>query len=262
MSNLETRIDEVSKILRSDLNAKIEHNKGLLDKTLDYVMDSIQNRATELTQQDGASEESSLGEMLRSLYIPDAELALYHEHDRSRKQVSQILERDLKAKIEHNKGIPELIAETEAKDAEKAVCALKYAGAKSQDNKEVVLRAVTLNAYDLRYASERLRDDRDVVLAAVQQDGFALEYASYRLCDDEDVVLAAACSNMAALVYASEELKSDDVRIRKLIKKRRKEIRRAKRAASIRKYRKRKLSEISDKIKNFFQRIYLQFKRD
>ena len=54
-----------------------------------------------------------------------------------------------------------------------------------------------------------LQNDRGVVLAAVTQNGRTLQYASVALRNDRDVVLAAMARNGHALVYASDALQTD-----------------------------------------------------
>jgi len=47
-----------------------------------------------------------------------------------------------------------------------------------RNDKDVVLKAVSLTPTCLQYASRELKNDRDVVTAAVQKDGVAFYYAS------------------------------------------------------------------------------------
>jgi hypothetical protein len=72
-----------------------------------------------------------------------------------------------------------------------------------QNDKEVVLAAVTQNGRALEYASKHLRDDPDVCYSAVNQNGFALRYASALNRDNEKVVLAAAQQNPRSFQWAS-----------------------------------------------------------
>ncbi|PHS36916.1 MAG: hypothetical protein COB07_11880 [Sulfurovum sp.] len=106
---------------------------------------------------------------------------------------------------------------------------LQYASKELQDNKRIVLEAVSrcsgaYREFDnaLRYASERLKDDKEVVLKAIIAEPISLEYASKRLQDDKEVVLEAllmkdimehGCFYMyylPALEFASQKLQDDD----------------------------------------------------
>ena len=69
----------------------------------------------------------------------------------------------------------------------------------------IILFAFSQDGRALLSASKQLQNDREIVLAAVTQDGYALEFAS----NDREVVLAAVTQNGEALEYASEDLKRD-----------------------------------------------------
>ena len=58
---------------------------------------------------------------------------------------------------------------------------LSFAPMSIRDNKELVMRAVSLNGMDLYFASERLRNDVDVVEKAVSQNILALQFANVDL---------------------------------------------------------------------------------
>jgi hypothetical protein len=59
------------------------------------------------------------------------------------------------------------------------------------DDKEVMLKAVSLAGYCIADASERLRDDKDIVLAAVKSSGKqAYKHASDNLKNDPDIIAA------------------------------------------------------------------------
>jgi hypothetical protein len=62
------------------------------------------------------------------------------------------------------------------------------------NNKQIVLTAVSYFGRALEFASEKLRNDKEVVLAAVSNNGYALQYASYNLKNDKDVILVAVYS--------------------------------------------------------------------
>ncbi len=112
---------------------------------------------------------------------------------------------------------------------------LLFADEEMQDNKEIVLAAVSDSANAIEFASDRLKSDREVVLAAagafksrlfefiskdykddkefmlnaVSSNGRNLQYASNSLRDDKDVVLAAVSEDGEALQYASDSLRDD-----------------------------------------------------
>ena len=85
---------------------------------------------------------------------------------------------------------------------------LRYASPELQDDKELVLLAVTRCDGSFAYASERLRDDKDVVLAALR--GYALreghsgvtEHISARLLRDVDVFVASGSSSHVGTEFA------------------------------------------------------------
>ena len=55
---------------------------------------------------------------------------------------------------------------------------LSYAPASVQDNKDLVMTAVSLNGMNLKFASERLKDDIEVVLEAMKQNVMALQFVN------------------------------------------------------------------------------------
>ena len=58
---------------------------------------------------------------------------------------------------------------------------LSFAPASIQDNKELVMIAVSLNGMNLKFASLRLQNDIDVVEKAVSQNILALQFANVDL---------------------------------------------------------------------------------
>ena len=86
---------------------------------------------------------------------------------------------------------------------------LEYAPKELQNDKELVLAAVTTNGLALAHASNVLKSDREVVLAAVKNYSQALHFASPELKNDREVVLAAVSKNGKALEYASDHMKND-----------------------------------------------------
>ena len=103
------------------------------------------------------------------------------------------------------------------------MCILERAPA-FQDDREVVLAAVTCRGHELEWASERLQNDKEVVLAAIKSwrkgclrnvgmygSGYVIAFASERLLDDYDVVLAAIKNGAydEFYEYASQRLQND-----------------------------------------------------
>lgn len=70
-----------------------------------------------------------------------------------------------------------------------------------QNNKKIVLYAVSSFGYALEYASPALRNDKEVVMTAVNENGLALQYASPEMRADFDV-LRIAIRHPRALQYA------------------------------------------------------------
>ena len=68
---------------------------------------------------------------------------------------------------------------------------LFYVNEKLQEDREIVLAAVTGIGQALEYLPEGFESDKEVVLTAVQSDGKALKYASQELQEDREIVLAA-----------------------------------------------------------------------
>ena len=89
---------------------------------------------------------------------------------------------------------------------------LRAASEKAQDNREIVLAAVSAEGDTLEYASPRLKDDIELLKIAIDTNNYAhspLKYASTRLRDEKSVVTLAVEKNGHALEFASERLKND-----------------------------------------------------
>jgi len=86
---------------------------------------------------------------------------------------------------------------------------LQSAGPVLQEDRNVVLAAVTKDPMALLSCSDAFRADREIVVAAIAIDGFALCGASAALQADRDIVLAAVRETGLALYFAAEELKDD-----------------------------------------------------
>lgn len=84
-----------------------------------------------------------------------------------------------------------------------------------RDDYDVVLAAVSHYGLSIEHASGRLQEDRTIVMTAVSNDPFALEYAHAKYRDDYDVVLAAVshpeeeCDETCFLDIVSERLRGN-----------------------------------------------------
>ena len=87
--------------------------------------------------------------------------------------------------------------------------ALYHAAEELRGDREVVMKAVSQDGYALMHAAEELRGDREVVMKAVSQDGYALHHAAEELKGDQEVVMKAVSQQGYALKYATEELRGD-----------------------------------------------------
>jgi hypothetical protein len=88
-------------------------------------------------------------------------------------------------------------------------CNLQFVTKSMQDDKEVVLMAVSDCSHALEFASNRLRADEEVVWEAVRTDGIGLCFASLSLRNNRRLVLVAVSSYGLALQYASPLLCAD-----------------------------------------------------
>ena len=75
-----------------------------------------------------------------------------------------------------------------------------------QDDKEVVLAAVSKSSSALQYASMTQRRDREVVLAAVAKNGLALQFASPDLRENREFVLSAVARNFDVILRVRRDL--------------------------------------------------------
>jgi hypothetical protein len=76
-------------------------------------------------------------------------------------------------------------------------------------NDECIIDSIKINGYMLHFASERLQNDRNIVIIAITNCGGALKFASKNLQDDEYIVLTAVKYYGGALAYASTRLQND-----------------------------------------------------
>ena len=78
---------------------------------------------------------------------------------------------------------------------------------KHNDNREVVLQAVTSDGNLLQFASQRLKDEKAVVYEAIKNGDYAFRYASDRLKDDSEFVYECSLVNWKIYYYVSNRLK-------------------------------------------------------
>ncbi len=84
-----------------------------------------------------------------------------------------------------------------------------FIDSKLQNNREIILLAVSNQGRALESISHELWDDFEIVLAAVGKYGMMLEFVSERLRDNFEVVFAAVNSHAQALEFASERLRDN-----------------------------------------------------
>ena len=61
------------------------------------------------------------------------------------------------------------------------------------------------------FKKQRHNENKQIVLAAVTQNGLALEYASDKLKSDQEIVTAAIQQNSEALKFASKNLQNQNI---------------------------------------------------
>ena len=91
----------------------------------------------------------------------------------------------------------------------KNINALRFLPRVTED-KDQMLKLVSLYGPALKWASTELRGDSDVVLEAVRKSGIALFWATEELQDDKVVVLTAIRQNAHALEFASAAMQSNE----------------------------------------------------
>jgi hypothetical protein len=87
-----------------------------------------------------------------------------------------------------------------------------------QDDKELILKAVTKHINALEFASSRLKNDREVATLAVKSYGSAFKYVSREFKEDKSFVLFAVSKHYLNLNAVSENLKQDKEVIIKSVK--------------------------------------------
>ena len=79
-----------------------------------------------------------------------------------------------------------------------------------QDDKEIVLAAVSNTWSSLQYASPRLKADKEVVLIAIAQNENALQFASFELRENEELATRAVSTNGMTLEHVADKLKDNE----------------------------------------------------
>ena len=75
------------------------------------------------------------------------------------------------------------------------------------NDKEVVLKAVKRDGYNLQYASPELKNDKEFILEAIKEHGKVIQHISNALKSDLDVILAAIKQNPDALRFISKNIR-------------------------------------------------------
>ena len=88
-------------------------------------------------------------------------------------------------------------------------CYLQYFSTELQDDKEVVLAAVTRNGQNILFASIELQNDKDVALAAIKHNRANLSFLSNKYTNDKNFVLIAIKYHRSNINYISDILKID-----------------------------------------------------
>lgn len=78
-----------------------------------------------------------------------------------------------------------------------------------QDDKEVVMQAVSVHPHTFQYASERLRNDKEIALRAVSSSYEMLRFLGDDLKEDADVFFVAINNNYHSYRYLPESLKDN-----------------------------------------------------
>lgn len=92
---------------------------------------------------------------------------------------------------------------------DKATWVLAYASEEILSDKEVILKAVTVDGQTFYYASQELRDDKEIALEAINNKWLIIKYASKRLRGDKDIAITALNKNIKSAMYLTDEIKKD-----------------------------------------------------
>lgn len=128
---------------------------------------------------------------------------LYEEFERKQKRQGHSNERqDLLKMIRKDAGTLEYLSELYKNDEEivleaikstspRYISPLRFASERLRSDREVVQRAIQLNAHSILHASAELQSDREVVLAAIQSDGNLVQCFPANMLADGELVLQA-----------------------------------------------------------------------
>ena len=87
---------------------------------------------------------------------------------------------------------------------------LQYASPELKNDKEIVLEAIKdadWGAYIFQYASPELKNDKEFILEAIKEHGKVIQHISNALKSDLDVILAAIKQNPDALRFISKNIR-------------------------------------------------------
>lgn len=91
--------------------------------------------------------------------------------------------------------------------------AIKFVNNKLKNDSEIIQNALDKglqnDATVLEFLPSKLQDSKDIVLKVIELNGFDLEYASNRLKSDKDCIKVACKNNPYSLTYSNEKMKSD-----------------------------------------------------
>jgi hypothetical protein len=87
------------------------------------------------------------------------------------------------------------------------------------NQKEEMMKLVSMDGYNLRFASKSLRNDKELVSEALKTCFYSFEYASDELKNNKELVLEAVLKDGDNLQFASENMKQDKEIVMAAVKK-------------------------------------------
>lgn len=91
--------------------------------------------------------------------------------------------------------------------------AIKFLNEKLKNDSEIIQNALDKGLHNdarvLKFLPSKFQDSKDIVLKILELNGFDLEYASNRLKNDKDCIKVACKNNAYSLNYCNEKIKSD-----------------------------------------------------
>lgn len=87
---------------------------------------------------------------------------------------------------------------------------LNFISEKFKNDKDIVIKVVSLNGQEFKLIDETLKDNKEVVLAAVKKSGYTIADASERLKGDEEIILTAVTNYNRAIWYVSNQLQKNE----------------------------------------------------